>query len=132
MPDYLNASSISKGAKIGGWVMSILPCLLLLMSASMKFVQPAGFDEGLQHMGWSVDKMKALGIVELSCTLIYLFPKTAVLGAILLTAYMGGAIATHVRVGDPFWTQILVGVFIWGGLYLRDMRIRALIPLRSN
>lgn len=128
----MSDTNISKGAKIGGWVMSILPCLLLLMSASMKFIQPAGFDEGLQHMGWTADKMKALGVVEIACTLIYLFPKTAVLGAILLTAYMGGAVATHVRVGDPFWTQILVGVFIWGGLWLRDAGVRSMIPLRSN
>lgn len=112
--------------------MSILPCLLLLMSASMKFIQPAGFEEGLQQMGWTADKMKYLGVVEIVCTLIYLFPRTAIIGAILLTAYMGGAVATHVRVGDPFWTQILVGVFIWGGLWLRDTTVRSLIPLRSN
>lgn len=128
----MSDSNISKGAKIGGWVLSILPCLLLLMSASMKFIQPAGFEEGLQHMGWTAGQMKTLGIVEIAIVLVYLFPRTAVLGAILITAYMGGAVATHVRVGDPFWTQILVGVFIWGGLWLRDTGIRAMIPLRSN
>lgn len=114
-----------------GWVISILPCLLLIMSAAMKFIQPTGFDEGLKHMGWDARLMTYLGVVELTCTLLYLIPRTSVLGAILLTAYMGGAIATHVRVGDWVFVQILLGVMIWGGLYLRDVRIRRLIPIRS-
>ncbi len=123
--------TISKGAFWGGWVLSILPCLLLLMSASMKFIHPTGFDEGLKHMGWDAGTMFYIGIVEVACVVIYLIPKTSVLGAILLTAYMGGAVATHVRVGDPYIVPILVGVVIWAGLYLRDVRVRHLIPLRS-
>jgi hypothetical protein len=71
----------------------------------------------------------------LVCTLLYAAPQTAVLGAILLTGYLGGAVATHVRVGDPLFSHILfgvyVGVFLWLGLYLRDARLRALVPLRS-
>ena len=114
-----------------GWVLSILPCLLLIMSASMKFIRPAGFDEGLQHMGWTADKMTVIGIVEFACTALYLIPKTAVLGAILLAAYLGGAVATHVRVGDPFMVPVLVGVVLWLGLWLRDARLRELLPLRS-
>lgn len=114
-----------------GWAISILPCLLLLMSAAMKFIKPAGFDEGMQHMGWPVDKATPLAILEITCTVIYLIPRTAVLGAILLAAYMGGAVATHYRVGDMFVIQILVGVFVWLGLWLRDARLRELLPLRS-
>lgn len=114
-----------------GWVLSILPCLLLLMSASMKFIRPAGFDEGLQHLGWSADRMSIIGIIEIACTALYLIPKTAVLGAILLAAYLGGAVATHVRVGDPFIVPVLLGVALWLGLWMRDARLRELTPLRS-
>lgn len=121
----------SKGATVAGWILTILPSLLLIMSATFKFIQPAGFDEGLKLMGWDAGTMFYIGIVEISCVVLYLFPKTAVLGAILIAAYMGGAVATHVRVGDPFWTQILVGVFVWAGLWFRDARVRALIPIRS-
>ena len=113
------------------YVVSALPVLLLIMSASFKFIQPAGFAEGVTQMGWDSGKMFYLGVVEISCVVIYLIPRTAILGAILLAAYMGGAVATHVRVGDPFWTQVLVGAFVWGGLWLRDPRVRALIPFRS-
>lgn len=122
-------SSISKGARIGGWIMSILPVLLLLMSASFKFIQGDEFVKGLEHMGWTPDTMKVLGVVEITSALMTLIPRTAVIGAILVTAYMGGAVATHVRVGDAFYIQVLVGVFVWGGLWLRDTRIRQLIPI---
>ena len=132
MSDYLNSSSISKGARIAGWIMSILPVLLFLFSASFKFLQPAGFAESVVEMGYTPTQMFRLGFVELGCTLLYLFPRTAVIGAILLTAYMGGAVATHFRVDQMFLMQILVGVLIWGGLYMRDTRIRALIPFTSK
>lgn len=95
----------------------------------MKLVQPAGFEEGLKPMGWDAGTMKYIGIIELACAAIYLFPRTAVLGAILLTGYMGGAIATHVRVGDMVFTQILIGIVIWFALWLRDSRVKNLIPL---
>jgi uncharacterized membrane protein YphA (DoxX/SURF4 family) len=119
-----------------GWALSILPCLVLFMSASMKFIQPKGFDEGMAHMGWSMDKASGLGILEIACTIIYLIPKTTVLGAILLAAYLGGATATHVRVSDPFFQSsiitITLGVLLWLGLWLREPRLRALIPFRQG
>lgn len=120
---------VSKGALWGGRIISILPCLLMLMSASMKFIKPAGFDEGLAHLGWTAEKTAYIGIVEIACVLVYLIPRTAVIGAILITGYMGGAIATHVRVGDPFWVQIVIGFAVWGGLWLRDPRVKQLIPI---
>jgi hypothetical protein len=127
-----NVAYNSKGMKIAGWIITILPCLMLLFSAAMKFLKPEpGFSEGIKHIGWENVSMTALGVVELACTVIYLIPRTAVLGAILLAAYLGGAVATHVRVGDPFWAPILVGVFVWLGLWLRDPRLRALTPLTS-
>lgn len=129
---------VSNAARWTGWIMSILPCLLLLFSASMKLTVPlmnekmlAAMKEGFGHMGLSLDLALGLGLLELGCTLVYLLPRTTVLGAILLTGYLGGAILCHLRVGDPYYTQVLLGVVLWGGLYLRDPRLRALIPLRS-
>jgi hypothetical protein len=74
----------------------------------------------------------ALGIVELGSVIIYLIPQTAVLGAILLTGYLGGATATHLRIGEPYYAAVLLGVLVWGGLFLREERLRLLIPLRKS
>ena len=114
-----------------GWALGILPSLLLLTSAYFKFAQPAGFDESLKQMGWDAGTMRALGFVEIGSTIIYLIPRTAVFGAVLLAAYLGGAVATHVRVGDPFFAPVITGVLVWIGLWLREPRLRALTPLRS-
>ena len=129
MSEYLNTAPVSKGAKIAGWIISILPVLLLIMSATFKFIQPGEFKQGLEQMGWTADTMFKLGFVEIGCVIIYLIPRTAVIGAILLTAYLGGAVATHVRVGEPFWLPILASVFVWLGLWLRDQRLKQLIPI---
>jgi len=112
--------------------MSALPVLMLLFSAAMKFANPPPVVEGFGKLGWPENLAFGLGVVELACTIIYIIPRTAVLGAILVTAYLGGAVATHVRIGDPFIGPIIFGVFIWGGLFLRDARVRALIPLRRK
>lgn len=98
----------------------------------MKLIGGPELEKGFAHLGWPMAVAMPLGIVELLCTVLYLIPATAVLGAILLTGYLGGAIATHVRIGEPFLVQLLLGVIFWLGLYLRDERIRALIPLRST
>ncbi|MBX7255245.1 MAG: DoxX family protein [Candidatus Hydrogenedentes bacterium] len=115
-----------------GRIMSTLPVLMLLMSATMKFMQPPDAAKGFEHLGWPITLATKLGIVELACTALYVIPQTSVLGAILLTGYLGGATATHVRVEEAFHMPILLGVLIWGGLFLRDPRIRALIPLRKK
>jgi uncharacterized membrane protein YphA (DoxX/SURF4 family) len=122
---------VSKRALWTGRVMSTLPVLMLLFSAAMKFAKPPAAVEGMAKLGLPESLLFGLGILELVCTIIYIIPRTAVLGAILLTGYLGGAILTHLRVGDQFIGPIVFGVFIWGGLFLRDPRIRALIPLRS-
>ena len=114
-----------------GYIASTLPVLMLVMSAVMKFLKPADVTEGFTKLGWDMNLATALGILELACTVIYVIPRTAVLGAILLTGYLGGAIATHVRIGEQFIAPAIMGVFIWGGLWLRDQRLRALLPLRS-
>jgi hypothetical protein len=112
-----------------GWVLSIIPVGMLFMSAFMKLSGGPQVAEGFTHLGWPPSIALPLGIVEILATLLYLFPRTAVLGAILLTGYMGGAIAAHVRLGEPFFVQLLLGVVAWGGLYLRDPRLRALLPI---
>ncbi|MBM3783336.1 MAG: DoxX family protein [Acidobacteria bacterium] len=111
-----------------GWTLSGAPALMLLGSGAMKLAGPPGLAEGFSHLGWPLKLATPLGIVEIVCTLLYLAPRTCVLGAILLTGYMGGAIATHMRIGEPFIVQILIGMAIWGGLCLRDTRIEQLIP----
>jgi hypothetical protein len=125
------SAPVSKKALWTGRVMSTLPVLMLLFSAAMKFAKPPAAVEGMAKLGLPESLLFGLGILEVACTVIYIIPRTAVLGAILLTGYLGGAILTHLRVGDQFIGPIVFGVFIWGGLFLRDPRIRALIPLRS-
>lgn len=114
-----------------GWILSILPVPLLLFSASGKFMTPKEAVEGFAHLGWPAKLAMPLGVLEAACTLIYIIPRTAVLGAILLTGYMGGAIATHVRLEEPLFVRAALGVVVWLGIFLRDSRLRALIPLRS-
>lgn len=119
-----------------GYVISGLPSLFLLVDAIGKFVKPAPVVEGTLALGFPENVILPLGIILLISTLLYLIPQTSVLGAILLTGYLGGAVATHVRIGNPLLTHTLfpvyLGVLIWLGLYLRDVRLRALVPLRSS
>lgn len=105
---------------------------LFVMSGVMKFVGGPELVKGMQHLGLPMTLVVPLAILELTCVVIYLIPATSVIGAILLTGYMGGAICTHWRVGDPFVVQILLGVFVWLGIYLRDDRLRALMPIRFS
>jgi len=115
-----------------GRVISILVSLLFAMSALMKLRGGAEVMQGMAHLGLPESLIMPLAILEISCILIYLIPATSVLGAILLTGYIGGAICTHLRVGDPFYMQIAIGLFIWLGLYLREDRLKELIPLRKK
>ena len=108
--------TVSKGAFWTGWVLSVLPVLLLLMSAGMKLANSEQVQTGFREFGYPDGVALVIGIVELACVIIYLIPQTAVLGAILLTGYLGGAVATHVRAGQPFFMPILVGVVLWLGL----------------
>jgi hypothetical protein len=91
--------------------------------------------KGTSDLGWNPSIAPTLGVLLLTSLALYVFPRTAVLGAILLTGYLGGAVATHVRIGNPLFTHILFPVYValmlWGGLYLRDARLRALIPFRE-
>lgn len=102
----------------------------LFMSGFMKLKQPKELVEGFEKFGYELSLAQPIGIVELVITVLYLIPQTSVLGAILLTGYLGGATATHVRIGDSFMAPIILGVLVWLGLFLRDARLRALIPFR--
>ena len=125
--------AVSKGMLWAGRVVSTLPVLMLLLSAAMKFLQPPDAVKGFEHLGWPLELSQPLGIVELVCVLLYVIPQTSVLGAILLTGYLGGATATHVRIGEhaQIVGPVLAGVLVWLGLYLRDPRLRALAPWRT-
>ncbi len=119
-----------------GYVMSGLVTVFMLLDGGMKLVPLDIVITSTAELGYpaSADFARGLGIVCLSCALLYAVPRTSVLGAILLTAYMGGTVATHLRVGNPLFSHMLFGVYLavlaWGGLYLRDARLRALLPFR--
>ena len=115
-----------------GRVITVLVSLLFLFSAAMKFMGGAEVKEGMTHLGLPESMIIPLGILEAACTVIYLIPATSVLGAILLAGYIGGVICTHWRVGDPFLPQVAVGLVVWLGIYLREHRLKTLIPLRKS
>jgi hypothetical protein len=120
-----------------GRILSGMVVFFLLVDAGFKLIRPlpAPAVQAFAQLGYPVGLAAGIGILLLSCVALYLIPRTSILGAILLTGYLGGAVASHVRVGDPWFSHALfpvyVGLLIWGGLYLRDRRLRALIPLRS-
>jgi hypothetical protein len=122
---------------VAGVVMSGLVIAFMLFDAGMKLIPLDIVITATAELGYppSPSLARGLGIAALVCTTLYAVPRTAVLGAILLTAYMGGTVATHLRVGNPLFTHMLFGVYLavlaWGGLYLRDARLRALLPLRT-
>lgn len=125
---------ISKTALWTGRILSGVSVLFLLFDSAIKLIQAAPVLEGMPRLGWPASLAVPLGTILLICVILYVIPRTSVLGAILLTGYLGGAVATHTRIGDPLFSHILspvyMGIFIWGGLYFRDARVRALIPVR--
>ena len=120
-----------------GRILSGVPVLFLLFDGIIKLVRPtpAPVVEALNKLGYPPTLAVNLGILLLVCVVLYVIPRTAVLGAILLTGYLGGAVATHLRVGDPLFSHVLfpvyMGLLVWGGVYFRDERLRFLIPFRS-
>lgn len=115
-----------------GRIISALPVLMLLFSGAMKLMKPVPVVQGFAHYGYPERLILLLGFLEIASTTVYMIPQTTVLGAISMTGYLGGATATNVRVGDPsFMNTVILGILVWLGLYLRDKRLRALIPLKS-
>jgi len=125
-------AAVSKVMLWTGRIISAPPVFLLLFSAAMKLAKPPAVLDGFRKFGYPEHLLLVLAILEIGCTIIYLIPRTAVLGAILLTGYLGGATATHVRIGDPgFVMPVICGILLWLGLLLREGRLRPLLPLRS-
>jgi hypothetical protein len=123
---------VSKGAWWAGWIISAIPILMMgvLGIVIMLFFRKVA-EEGNAKYGYPPGVTVPLFIVEVLCVLLYAVPRTAVLGAILLTGYLGGAVATHVRAGEPWLFPVIMGVLVWLGLLLREPRLRSLLPLRK-
>jgi len=122
---------VSKTNLWAGRIISTLVVLFLLFDAVAKLMRIAPVLAAFTQLGFSTSLVIPIGAVLLLCTILYMIPPTSILGAILLAAYLGGATVTHLRAGQPFYFPIIFGVLLWGGLYLREPRLRALIPLRS-
>jgi hypothetical protein len=129
--------TVGKGAMWGGRIATLLPVAMLLMSGTFKVLGAVtGGKEMLENWaksGYPAGTLLPIGLVEMACAVLYLVPRTSVLGAVLVTGYLGGAVATHVRAAEiAFLAPLLLGVLAWGGLWLRDPRLRALLPLRRG
>ena len=128
---------VSKKTLWTGRILSALVVLFLAFDCVIKFIKPVPqpVADAFAKLGWPVTLAANLGVILLGCTILYAIPRTSMLGAILLTGYLGGAVTTHLRVGDPLFSHVLfpvyLGVLLWLGLYLRDSRLRALVPLKN-
>ena len=127
MSETVSKKSLWTGRIISGWMVAFL-----LFDGGVKVMKVQGAVEATVRLGYPARLVLAIGIAELACTILYVIPRTSILGTILLTGYLGGATATQVRLEDPwFFFPIVIGALVWLGLYLRDPRLRELIPLRS-
>jgi hypothetical protein len=129
-------TSTSRTMRWIGWNLSGLTVLFMLFDGLSKLALERHVVEATTRIGYPVDVIRPLGFALLACTILYAIPRTAIFGAILLTGYLGGAVASKVRIEDPLFSSILFGVYLgviaWGGLYLRDARLRSLIPVRRS
>ncbi len=124
-------TSATRASAVGGWTLTGLTAAFMLMDAVMHVLDPGFVTQAFVQLGYPAALARPLGVVELLCVVAYLVPETAMLGAVLLTGYLGGATAVKVRLEDPWLLfSVALGVLIWGGLWLRDPRVRALLPVR--
>jgi hypothetical protein len=134
MPMAIQAVSNSKAMYRTGWGMSGLVILFMLFDGVSKLMLVPQVVEATNKIGYPENVIRPIGIALLLCTVLYAVPRTAIIGAILLTGFLGGAVASKVRLEDPLFSSVLFGVYfgllVWGGLYFRDQRVRSLIPLR--
>jgi len=134
----LNQEGAMTGNKAlwAGRILSGLAVLFLLFDATLKVLQLPVAVQGTRELGYPESVILGLGIVQLVCLVLYLVPRTSVLGAVLWTGYLGGAVATHVRIGHPLLSHVLFPVYVatllWAGLWLRDERLRAVFPIRAT
>lgn len=134
MQSATRSSPLSSKRLWAGRIMSAMPALFLLVDGAMKLAKPEVVIKATVELGYAESVIVPLGVVLLTCTILYMIPRTAVLGAILLTGYLGGAVATHVRAGQGLFEilfPVVFGALLWGGLLLRDERLRTLIPMRN-
>lgn len=136
MQSTLQAKPTSKVTFWAGRILSALAALFLLLDGLGKVMKPPAVVAGTVRLGYSERVIVGLGVLLLVCTILYLIPQTSTLGVVLLTGYLGGAVASNLRVGSPLFSHVLfpvyVGLLVWGGLYLQDMKLRELIPLRRK
>jgi len=114
-----------------GWILTILASGMFLMSATFKIMAPPMVIDNLGHLGWQQSQLGLLAALEIACVVLYLVPPLSVFGAIILTGFLGGAMATHIRVGEAVYMHVVLGLFIWIGLILREPRLRSLLPVRK-
>lgn len=131
METAMRTARTPTGMVVAGWVVGLVPCALMLMGAAFGLTKHPQAVEGWKQMGVSEKAGQLIAVAALLGTLLYLVPPTAVLGAILMTGYLGGAVYHHVRAGDSMLMAVVCGVLVWLGLFLRDSRVRALVPLRK-
>jgi DoxX-like family len=121
--------SPSTSALWSGRIVSAIPAVVLLLTGTLKLFHPPMLEEGFRRFGIPQEQMFGIGLLEIVCTILYAVPITSVLGAVLLPGYLGGAIMTGLRVGDSWVLPLMIGVFLWGGLWLRNPRVLSLLPL---
>lgn len=134
MPSDARAGSASKMRIRVGGVISALAVLFLLFDGTIHLLRPTPVVEAFDQLGYPVSLAPGIGVVELACVVLYVIPRTSILGAVVLTGYLGGALAAQLRVGHPLFTETLfpfyVGMLVWGGLTVRDHQLGTLFPLR--
>ena len=128
-----NAPSASRRSVLAGRALSALVILFMMFDATLHFLAPAPVSEAFARLGWPLELSRPIAVVEFLCVVAYTVPQTSALGAVLLTGYLGGAVATHLRAGSPLFVEALfpvyVGVMLWAGLAMRDKRVqRILLP----
>lgn len=123
----METKQLSKASLWSGWIISALVILFLLVDAGMKIVKAAPSMEGSVKLGWPADMVQPIGFILLACTILYATPRTAIIGAILITGYLGGAIAVMIQAKQPYYFPLVFGALTWLGIYLRDARVKAII-----
>ena len=122
----------SKKLVIASYVFTVLSAAVFVMSAAMKFSSKPEVIQNFASLGFSQNLIAPIGVIEVLCLVLYLIPRTSILGAVLVTGYLGGALCTHLRAGQSVLAPLVIGVFVWAGVYLRTPTLRALIPFKKS
>jgi hypothetical protein len=131
MESATQAAPVSKGMRWTGIILSALPIVILFLAVAFPFINPAAAAQGNAHMGYPANTGVLISVLAAGCAILYAIPRTSVLGAVLITGYLGGATASHIRIGEAPIAPLVVAAFVWLGIYLREPRLRALLPVRK-